>query len=361
MPHTDLTEPAPADFSAPALDSSAARSAPHVLGLDSLRSVAAFWVVFSHGAGIPIRHLLGGGGYFEHAVGALSGIVFNGVAAVIVFFLISGFCIHFPWVSAARLDSRTFLMRRYIRIGGPLIVVWLVILCSSDNVATAGRAVLWSVYCELIYYLFYPIIFRLFLAFGIRRVLAVSTAVSLLLIVTHWSNAFHWQFGIWLTWLVGLPSWLLGCLMAEEVRRSKTVQRPGISIWFWRAGAWVYTVASVLALSHSPLVLGYPATLLIFSFYCYFWLRQELCGYSSKPPFALLEWAGTWSYSLYLMHNLIIAKWAELDVALPPLIDGAAKFLAILVASYAFYAAVEYPCHVLARKFGRRSAIVRAA
>jgi peptidoglycan/LPS O-acetylase OafA/YrhL len=338
-----------------------ARSVPHIPGLDSLRSVAALWVVFSHGAAFPLRALLSGGGYVAQAIGALYGMLFNGVAAVIVFFLISGFCIHFPWARASRFDTGTFLLRRCIRVGGPLIVVWLIIACSPDNVAAAGRAVLWTVYCELIYYLLYPAIFRLFLKFGIRKVLAAATAVSSVLIITHWPTVFHWQFGIGLTWLVGLPSWLLGCLIAGEMSRCNGASHPRPSIWLWRAGAWAFTVAAVFAISHSPVVIGYPATLLVFSFYCYFWLLQELHRYASSPPSALLEWAGTWSYSLYLTHNLVITAWPGFKFPLPPLIDWAAKFAVILAASYAFYRAVEFPCHVLARKIGRRSAFARTA
>jgi len=114
----------------------------------------------------------------------------------------------------------------------------------------------------------------------------------------------------------------------------------------------MYSIAAIFAVSHSPIVVGYPATLLVFSFYCYFWLQRELGHYASDPPHPLLEWAGTWSFSLYLVHNLIIAAWTELDLAWPVLISWVLRFVTILTASYAFYAAVEYPCHMLARRFG---------
>jgi peptidoglycan/LPS O-acetylase OafA/YrhL len=308
-------------------------------------------VAFSHGAAIPFKLLLSSGGQVAHAFAAVSGVLFNGVAAVSLFFVISGFCIHFPSARVHRLNTRTFLIRRYTRIGGPLIAAWMIIACSPERVASAGQAVLWSVYCELIYYTLYPILFRLFLLLGIEAVLGAATAVSVLLIATHWSYVWQWQFGISVTWLVGLPSWLLGCLIAQKTSHA-TPPRPRLSIWFWRGGAWIYSVAAIVAVSHSPIVVGYPATLLVFSFYCYFWLRRELERYTSNPPNALLEWAGTWSFSLYLVHNLVIAAWIQLDLPWPLLINWFLKIVTILAASYVFYAVVEYPCHVLARRVG---------
>jgi len=158
----------------------------HVRGLDSLRFIAALWVAFSHGAAIPFKLLLVNGGQVAHAVADLSGVLFNGVAAVSVFFVISGFCIHFPSARADRIHTRVFLIRRYTRIGGPLIATWVIIACSPARVASAGQAVLWSVYCELIYYSLYPLLFKLFLSLGIETILAAATLVSVLLIATGW-------------------------------------------------------------------------------------------------------------------------------------------------------------------------------
>ena len=76
----------------------------HIAGLDSLRFVAALWVVFSHMGCFPLtegidRH--NPVGFFIHAV---YGNLFPGPAAVMVFFVISGFCIHFPFRDAPRFE-----------------------------------------------------------------------------------------------------------------------------------------------------------------------------------------------------------------------------------------------------------------
>src|ERR1700722_18290217 len=65
-----------------------------VLPISSIRFVLAMWVVLSH-FGIPVlrehRSL-----DFLWILRAIVNTAFNGPAAVIVFFVISGFCIHFP-------------------------------------------------------------------------------------------------------------------------------------------------------------------------------------------------------------------------------------------------------------------------
>jgi peptidoglycan/LPS O-acetylase OafA/YrhL len=323
-----------------------------IQGLDSLRFLAALSVAFSHGAGLPpLKPLLQGSGFVGHIIAKGNGLLFNGVAAVIVFFVISGFCIHFPWVGASHINTRSHLTRRYIRLGIPLIACHAIMHFSSDKVAGAANAVLWSIYCEIIYYTLYPFLFYLFRQVGIKGVIFVSTIISLFLIITHWSYLLPWEFGIRLTWLVWLPSWLLGCLLAEQVAHHQKL--PSHSIWLWRGAALIFSAATVAAVSHLPIPLGYPVTILVFSFYCYFWLQHELAIYSDKAPPAFFEWGGTWSYSMYLIHNMVIAAFAHLYFLMPFLISWTVQLLAIFLASYAFYVTVEYPSHLLARRLGR--------
>src|SRR5450432_2915694 len=82
----------------PAKSSEVASKASHITGLDSIRFFCALWVVFFHGNLPPLLEGM------EHApklvwlrlIRGIYGSAFNGPAAVIVFFLVSGFCIHFP-------------------------------------------------------------------------------------------------------------------------------------------------------------------------------------------------------------------------------------------------------------------------
>src|SRR5438477_1992376 len=134
-----------------------------VAGLDSIRFVAAIWVVMSHGAAPlkplfsdPVARLISGG--FSSS--------FNGIAAVMVFFVVSGLCIHLPYVNAQSLPVMEFLLRRYIRIGLPLLAILLTIVVLGGKAYEAGDAVLWSVYAELVYYSMYPMFFLIARRFG---------------------------------------------------------------------------------------------------------------------------------------------------------------------------------------------------
>ena len=73
-----------------------------IRGLDSIRFIAALIVVFGHGAFLDLSAWLD----HERMPGRLLVGIYNnlfaGQAAVIVFFLVSGFCIHYPFRHAAR-------------------------------------------------------------------------------------------------------------------------------------------------------------------------------------------------------------------------------------------------------------------
>ena len=62
--------------------------------LDSIRFLAALWVAISHGA-IPLKPLVDE----PTAKMILAGVqsTFSGTAAVMVFFIVSGLCIHLPY------------------------------------------------------------------------------------------------------------------------------------------------------------------------------------------------------------------------------------------------------------------------
>ena len=50
-------------------------------------------------------------------------IAYDGVAAVIVFFVISGLCVHYPYARSGHCPLPSFFARRFLRIGIPLAVV----------------------------------------------------------------------------------------------------------------------------------------------------------------------------------------------------------------------------------------------
>jgi peptidoglycan/LPS O-acetylase OafA/YrhL len=79
-------------------------SGQRILGLDSLRFACALWVAMHHGARPMIAEWLGLSRFAED----WNAVAFDGVAAVIMFLLISGLCVHYPYAT-----SRPLLLREY--------------------------------------------------------------------------------------------------------------------------------------------------------------------------------------------------------------------------------------------------------
>ncbi|MHC5826388.1 MAG: acyltransferase family protein, partial [Nostoc sp.] len=91
-----------------------------VRGLDTLRFFFALWVVFGHLGFLPLA--IDKSNIFGKIISGIYGNLFSGPAAVIGFFVISGFCIHYPY----RYDKKLFLVpyfsRRHVRIWIPIVV-----------------------------------------------------------------------------------------------------------------------------------------------------------------------------------------------------------------------------------------------
>lgn len=324
-----------------------------VKGLDTLRFVAAAWVMLSHGV-VPLRSYLPGTGVSHLAV-ALYENAFNGPAAVFVFFVISGFCIHYAYVRGRPFLLLPFLVRRGVRIILPLLAAVLLAAFLGRLAQGALFVVLWSVYCEIIYYALYPLLRRLFARFGVRAVTLFSFLPAIGIVLWQWHVPYHWGLGVGLTWIVGLPAWLLGCLLAQKVGHEQNVAAvSALMIWCWRLLAWSYGAACLVIFYHAPWRIGHPALLLPFYLLCYAWIAREIAYWDLHKASRFLEWCGTWSYSLYLVHNMVIAITPRM--AQNPALDGGLRLLAVAAASLIFFGAIEWPSHQLARRTSRAAA-----
>src|SRR5271169_5826452 len=113
--------------------------------LDALRFILALWVAIGHYGVFP---LFAGadqssslGRFLTHA---WSSIVF-GTPAVIVFFVISGFCIHLPFRAKTKLPVARFYLRRYTRILIPVIGALLVYRLDGAKLHFWGEhSILWQ-------------------------------------------------------------------------------------------------------------------------------------------------------------------------------------------------------------------------
>jgi peptidoglycan/LPS O-acetylase OafA/YrhL len=333
-------------------------TARRIAGLDSLRFLCAIWVVLHHGARPDVPSWLGLSPIFED----LNAIAYDGVAAVIVFFVISGLCVHLPYARSERCEIVPFYAQRFTRIGVPLLVIIAFQRGAlelgadrvEDDIAVAMRMVAWSLWCELIYYALYPGILICFRRIGFIPVIGIAFVAAYLLIIDHWQLLTYWQYSKGLAWLAALPAWLLGCALAQVLATRPIPVLPG-SVWMWRIAAILLSIPpkALVYTSITPVLIGNPATLGLYALFAVIWVAKEIQHYQSHAPLALFEWGGRWSYSIYLVHNIVLVAFTHgllhpFRFALwPP------ELVSVLALSYVFYRLVEYPSHRLARALGR--------
>ena len=324
----------------------------HIKGVDRLRIICAVWVVFSHAGGLPLVDLLANVGTPEpilRFVSSLNGIAFDGVAAVMVFFVISGLCIHLPVARTSRLDPVKFWIRRGLRVGAPLVVAVVLskVLFGRSSILDP---VLWSLYCELIYYAIYPVLLKAASVVGWHVVFAASVIASVLTVLLA-SNAsgFLQDYGVKLTWIYGLPVWILGVLLAEFLGKPVPALSP-IRIVGLRLIVWTTSSAATALHFHSSV--HYNLSMLAFSPLAFYWVLQEIRAAEERGASRILEVCGRASYSVYLCHMIVLAAFT-LTLHIETI-----QFLEVLLASTvfcaAFYFSIERPSHSLARNLAKR-------
>jgi peptidoglycan/LPS O-acetylase OafA/YrhL len=107
------------------------------------------------------------------------------------------------------------------------------------------------------------------------------------------------------------------------------------------------SVTSVLRF-HFDIAFGY--TLPLFSLFAFFWLKNELIFYSNREENKFLAYGGTFSYSIYLVHYLIMFFFLHyLNIEMLNIGYSAILILITLLVSWFFYLIVEKPSHRFTR------------
>ena len=106
--------------------------------------------------------------------------------------------------------------------------------------ACSSKRFLWSLVAELIYYTLYPALLRLHNV-GVSWIATIAaTYLAALGVAASSPFGGYSNFSPHLTWVIGLPSWLVGCELAEYMRANPTGTDP--SIWTWRVGMFALAV-----------------------------------------------------------------------------------------------------------------------
>ncbi len=322
-------------------------------GIDSIRFFLALIVLLSHFRDPFVLLLKGSSVKPLQYMGVAINHLYFGVAAVIAFFVISGFVIHYPNRNKDHFDVVPFLLRRWLRIGLPLLLVGLV----ANHFNYYDRIPVWSLYCELIYYTIYPVLFSIKTSwkskFIIAFVLSIAAAAffgrdnfqSLLQQQQLNYNINYWQLGTSLTWLIGLPCWLLGVMLAEKIDKVDYTVSVA-TIWKYRVLVYLCSVFIFVLAAH--LYVSCLFTLNFYALLLYVWIEKEIVYYRTHRVSRLFEYGGKFSYSIYLGHELCFIMLSAFIAY-----NGYTYLLFILlslVISYVIYLLVEYPSHKLAQK-----------
>lgn len=330
------------------------RSGFHTPVIDAVRWLAALVVVISHAGLQPLQVLLGDSHLAEKALLAL-GSPFCGIAAVMMFFVVSGFCIHLPFTMGRTLSVWKFYLARFTRIGLPLLAASLIF--QAAGLFPELNLILWSIYCEIIYYLVYPLILFGIRRWGLVRIFMTSVVLWIaVLIYMNWKmNGIYGPFTAWgliPTAILGLPVWLGGCVVSESVTSGRDLLHVGwekwYPLWCWRFG--MVGIISFFNIVHFHSPLNYKLTMPMVGMFCAPWLSLEI---RQSRPADWMARSGMACYSIYLMHQLGV-KWIEtVIVSMPSLLRWNCGLFAAAVISIVFYFFIERPSHQLARRFGR--------
>lgn len=314
-------------------------------------------------------------------------------SAVMLFFIVSGFCIHYPYAASDRsLELTSYSIRRFFRIYPPylaavlfsLLIEGFLSLHLQQEVSSPGTMLktlfmlqnygqdagqlfsnvsLWSLPVEVELYLVYPLFYWLFRRWGMKISMlfvgSVSLSILAILMKTHWYDNSGSRFGNFaFYWII----WCAGALLAEWVKRERVPQWKN---WAWAVMGLTAILAIVVQLSH--LFVG----LQDFLWAC-FYFTVILWGFNQKNPLGFLnprmkQWLanlGLISYSLYLIHvpffKLCGFLWLDLFGSKPAnfFIPIGFSLVSVLLAGV-FYSYIEAPTHRLARKLGGRGVTPR--
>jgi len=303
-------------------------------------------------------------------------VLWNGNAAVHIFFVLSGFVLILPFARpGATVGWASYyakrLLRLYLPVWGSLVLAVVLMLLiprssSPDQSSWANmyaiapspdaafkdalllldasgiNTALWSLKWEVAFSLLLPV--YVFFALRWRSLWHVKIGFALLLtLIGAWRN---------LEWLSYLPIFAIGVILgAERQRISDLMHRVPRFVWIFTAALgmllcnaeWISPSQPTLGV-RSAITAG--ATLIVLLFVV--WSPAEMLGNTR-----LAQWLGRVSFSLYLVHLPIILGGVTLlrSVSLP--LAVVVSVAAALLLAEVFYRYVERPAHVLSIAAGR--------
>lgn len=321
-------------------------------GLDSIRFVLALIVMLGHISDRFLTKVIGED-IFLNIVIKLFHQLFCGPAAVIVFFVLSGIVIHYPNRNKSVFNIKTFLIRRIFRIGIPLLVVSLVGIYFQvfDSIPV------WSLYCELIYYVIYPFIFALkvnwdwlfkvsfVFVFAILIIMNFDSVLSMLNQKNINYKSYYWSYGTLFAAFFGFPCWVAGAALANKIDKLTYIVSFK-TLMAYRLTAYILSCVFLVLSFH--FYIGYVFTLNFFAIFAVYWLEKEVIYYRSHKCNRVIEYAGKFSFTLYLWH-MILFGLIKSFIPTTNLSFYLIYIFLITAISYLLYLLIEFPSQRLAQ------------
>jgi peptidoglycan/LPS O-acetylase OafA/YrhL len=301
--------------------------------------------------------------------------------AVVLFFLISGFCIHYPNTSGnTTLCWKTYLVRRFWRIypayfAALLLTAGVSYLCLSlwgdktwdvskifrvatltqnyppENGQFLSNPSLWTIPLEIEFYLLYPLAFLFFASNRSFILFLIALGISLISIFLNYQGYVWLSFTALFLW----PSWLIGAWIAQlfhdqklsKVKLGYLLSLTGLTLGVALMSRY-YNWASAIQYA---IWTAFYSLFLIFSL-SFPKLLNRMIGFHLIK---LISWIGKISFSLYLVHFPLFKLFGYLHLEI--FVEKPANFLlslfylipVILFASL-FFKWVEDPIHQWSKK-----------
>ena len=351
----------------------------NLMGVDLLRGVAILMVLVYHAFTSEYGRYYKWKGLvaklrFPNPESVLLYPVSFGWSAVALFFVISGFCIHYSYLrNGSSIVWRDYAIRRFWRIY-PAYLAALLFFFGFGFFATrfpqwanlglhltffhnlfpqtlmAYNPSFWSLATEVQFYLLYPLFLFLHGRVGIGRLLIGLLALSLL-----------WRCGIYamagsprstLTNLTAMPmmswvDWALGAWVAERYYHGKK-PLPRKALW-----ALLAVAGMVLASLTRPTLLFCFLFASVASVFLLEWALHRSFG--RQWYWRILLFFGTVSYSLYLWHQPLFPVIRNYCGGhFHPALAWFLAFAAVVLAGWISYRLIEAPGMSLGRRFTQK-------
>ena len=248
--------------------------------------------------------------------------------AILLFFLISGFCIHYPnTLSNSKPSWLDYFKRRFWRIYPTYLVAVLltasisyfthfqwddttwnaermirVALLSQNYPPTNGQFLsnpsLWTIPLEIEFYVIYPFAFILIPRLKFTWLIFIAFCISGFTVYLM-NHGFQWiSYTSFLFW----PSWLLGAWVASLHRENKTSE---INLLFLSFGFLLFLILSLLSRLEnweSWLQYGSWTGFYFILFLLVLRFEKRIHAVKENLVYKLFSWLGKISFSLYLVH-----------------------------------------------------------